>query len=264
MKWNLGVRVLVAERRVLAAHLLQLRVGLVLVLQELLVVRLELAQAHLERVHLLGVRLLCLLALLVQLELSGVGRLLRSLALKRQLVHVLGRQLLALRLQLDAHLVALGALVRQRLLGALQALRQRVLGVVEGARQLDVVVARLLETRGEVLLDVGVVAGHEGEREVAQVLERVDLDDVEVGVAVVVGQRLLRVELQLKLGRLGALVLLTRAQQVDEALTERAEVNEQTLLALQRLVVLLAHVERVEEERIELVRQLDDQLLDEM
>jgi len=43
---------------------------------------------------------------------------------------------------------------------------------------------------------------------VVKVLERVDLDDVETGIAVVEGQRLFGVELQLELGAVGFFVLL--------------------------------------------------------
>jgi len=76
------------------------------------------------------------------------------------------------------------------------------------ARQTRVFVPQCLQTGGQVLLDIGVVSGHEMEREVVEVLERVDLDDVEAGVAVVEGQRLFGVELQLELGAVGFFVLL--------------------------------------------------------
>jgi hypothetical protein len=61
-----------------------------------------------------------------------------------------------------------------------------------------VIVTQGLETIGQVLFDVRVVAGREAQRKVNQMLERIDLDDIQVGVAVIERQRLFGEELQLK------------------------------------------------------------------
>ncbi len=60
------------------------------------------------------------------------------------------------------------------------------------------IVTQGLETIGQVLFDVRVVAGREAQRKVNQMLERIDLDDIQVGVAVIERQRLFGEELQLK------------------------------------------------------------------
>jgi hypothetical protein len=71
--------------------------------------------------------------------------------------------------------------------------------------QLGVVFAQRLQTRSQVLFYIRVIAWHETKRQMAQMFERVDLNHVQIGVAVIEWQRFFRVKLQLESVRLAHL-----------------------------------------------------------
>ena len=246
------------QQRHLLFHPRQLRLAIAQPELELVRRRREARRLRLGRALRLPRRAHLRLRLLAQPGALGVGGA-RVLLLRRHpLLAHLGDRRRVLRVQLgrDARVLLVGGAEALRLL---RRERRRLLQLPRAQRPLLAeggdVRLEVGDASGEVLLDRAVVPRDEAQREVGDLAEGVDLGEREHRRAAQRRER--RDEPRVLLG----VRRLAVAQQLDELEREGREVDEDRLLGLERVELVLRDVERVQQERVALVRQLHVQHL---